>query len=184
MGPRQLSPYEVIEKLGDRDYWLELPAALKIHNVFHVDHLAPWGGSKVNDELPPPPAPVKIDDKEEFEVDEVVNSHVFCRQLQYLVRWKGYGVEDNSWEPAANLTNAQAAVTKFHCKFPNAVKKISASIFASLPWQPLINHTMQVPPTYSWEEGRLFCTGPSWMLDSSRGVMSQLAQMPTNFSLF
>lgn len=40
MGSKQLGPYEVIEKLGDRDYQLELPMALKIHNVFHIDYLA------------------------------------------------------------------------------------------------------------------------------------------------
>lgn len=40
LGSKQLSPYEIIEKLSDRDYQLELLAALKIHNIFHVDHLA------------------------------------------------------------------------------------------------------------------------------------------------
>lgn len=169
LGPRQLGPYEITEKLGDRDYRLKLPAALKIHDVFHDNRLAPWGGSKVNGELSPPPAPVEIDHEEEFEVEDIVDSRLFRRQLQYLVRWKGYSAGDNSWEPAANLTNAKATINKFHRKFPNAVKKISASIFASLPWQPLINHTTQAPPTYSWEEGRLFCTDPSRTLDSSGG---------------
>ena len=69
LGPRQLGPYTVIEKLGDRDYRLDLPAALKIHNVFHVDRLSPWGGNKVNGELPPPPAPVIVEGEEEYEVD-------------------------------------------------------------------------------------------------------------------
>lgn len=127
--------------------------ALKIHDVFHVDRLAPWGESKVNGELPLPSAPIKIDREEEFEVEDIVNSRLFHRQLQYLVRWKGYSAGDNSWEPVANLTNAKATITKFHCKFPNVVKKISASIFASLPWQLLINHTTQALPIYSWEKG-------------------------------
>lgn len=39
LGPKQLGPYEVMEKLGDRDYRLKLPAALKIHDVFYVDCL-------------------------------------------------------------------------------------------------------------------------------------------------
>lgn len=41
LGPKQLGPYEITEKLGDRDYRLKLPAALKIHDIFHVDRLAP-----------------------------------------------------------------------------------------------------------------------------------------------
>lgn len=79
--PRQLGPYEITEKLGDRDYRLKLPAALKIHDVFHIDRLALWGGSKVNGELPLLLALVKIDYKEEFEVEDIVDSRLFRRQL-------------------------------------------------------------------------------------------------------
>lgn len=78
LGPKQLGPYKITEKLGDRDYWLKLPAVLKIHNVFHVDYLIPWGRSKVNSELPPPPALVEIDHEEEFEVEDIIDSQLFC----------------------------------------------------------------------------------------------------------
>ena len=114
-----------------------------------------------------------VDGEEEYEVDEILDSRLYRRQLQYLVKWKGYGSGDNSWEPAANVANAQDLIADFHRKHPNAVKKISATIFASLPWQPLVNDTMQPPPDFGWEDGRIFCTGPSRTLDSSGGVMSQ-----------
>lgn len=81
LGPKQLSPYEITKKLSDRDYWLKLLAALKIHDIFHVDRLAPWGGSKVNGKLPPLPALVKIDYEEEFKVEDIVNSCLFRQQL-------------------------------------------------------------------------------------------------------
>lgn len=96
LGPKQLSSYEITEKLSNRDYWLKLSAALKIHDIFHVDWLVPWGENKVNGELPPLPAPVEINHKEEFKVEEIIDSCLFCQQLQYLVRWKGYSTEDNS----------------------------------------------------------------------------------------
>lgn len=74
LGPKQLGSYEIIEKLGNRDYLLKLLAALKIHDVFHVNCLAPWGGSKVNSELPLPSALVEIDHEEEFKVEDIVDS--------------------------------------------------------------------------------------------------------------
>ena len=33
--------------------------------------------------------------------------------VKYLVLWKGFGPEESSWEPAANLIGCDAAVSKF-----------------------------------------------------------------------
>ncbi|KNZ75366.1 hypothetical protein J132_03497, partial [Termitomyces sp. J132] len=48
---------------------------------------------------PSRPPPVKVEDKYHYEVDEILDSWVVRGRLQYLVRWKGYGPEDNTWEP-------------------------------------------------------------------------------------
>ncbi len=32
---------------------------------------------------------------------------------QYLVRWKGYGPHEDTWEPARNLANAQEMIRAF-----------------------------------------------------------------------
>ena len=37
LSPKQLGPYTVLEKIGDRDYKLDLPPAIKRWPVFHVD---------------------------------------------------------------------------------------------------------------------------------------------------
>jgi hypothetical protein len=48
LGPKQLGPFTVTEVKSDVDYHLKLPPVLKIHNVFHVDCLSPYGGNEVN----------------------------------------------------------------------------------------------------------------------------------------
>ena len=38
-----------------------------------------------------------------FEVDKILDKKKENNQIYYLVSWKGYGEEDNTWEPYSNL---------------------------------------------------------------------------------
>ena len=38
-----------------------------------------------------------------WEVESVVGRRVYRGRVEYLIRWKGCGEGDNTWEPAANL---------------------------------------------------------------------------------
>ena len=88
-----------------------------------------------------------------YEVQEIRDSRFYCKQLQYLVQWRGYGPEHNSWEPLKNLDHAERWITQFHWKNPLAPKKIAASIFAQLHWQPVENLTYK-HTELQWEEGK------------------------------
>ena len=59
------------------------------------------------------------------------------RKLRYLVKWKDFGLEHNSWEPWDNL-HAPDLVAKFHRKHPGAARRIRATEFASIPFQKTI----------------------------------------------
>jgi hypothetical protein len=88
LGPRQLGPFKVVERIGDLDFKLELPHYLKLHPVFHVNRLAPYQDNGLD--KPPPPDPVTVEGEEEYEVDKITDSRIFRCQLQYRVKWKGY----------------------------------------------------------------------------------------------
>ncbi|KAG6859615.1 hypothetical protein C0995_006647, partial [Termitomyces sp. Mi166 len=46
--------------------------------------------------------PVLINHKEEYEVEEILDSHLFWHKLQFKVKWKGYGIKNIFWEPQEN----------------------------------------------------------------------------------
>ena len=103
---RQLGPFEIVERIGDLDYRLQLPwGRHRIHPVFHVDLLHAHPQDKIPGCVPAEPPPLEIDGEEEFKVETILDSAIKDGKLKYLVRWKGYDDGNNTWEPAANLGN-------------------------------------------------------------------------------
>jgi len=113
----------VLSKISDLVYRLKLPKTLRIHDVFHVSLLERYRPDTIlgRRKIPPPPI-ITPDGDIEWEVHKVMDSRLFGRwkKLQYLVAWEGYGPEEYSWEPAANLENAPEAVAQFHSLHPEA----------------------------------------------------------------
>jgi Chromo (CHRromatin Organisation MOdifier) domain len=87
-------------------YQLTLPPTMKIHPVFHVDLLTRYKETTAhgpNYEKPPPDI---IDGKPEWEVEKIINSclHGRRKNLQFLVRWKGFPPSEDSWVPESDLS--------------------------------------------------------------------------------
>jgi len=116
---KRLGPYPILERIGTQAYRLQLPLSMKIHPVFHVSLLDRYTESDIPTRIQLPPQPVIVDNQVEFEAEDVLDSKIMRKQLFYLVKWKGYPVSDNSWEPASHLSNARDLVDSFHAKYPN-----------------------------------------------------------------
>lgn len=50
---------------------------------------------------------------QEFEVEDILQSREDDGVRMFLVKWKGYPPDNNTWEPESNLTNASDAIRKF-----------------------------------------------------------------------
>ncbi|CAJ0940793.1 unnamed protein product, partial [Ranitomeya imitator] len=113
--PRFIGPYRILEILNPVSFRLDLLASFAIHNVFHWSLLRRYEVPVVPS--PEPPAPVLVEGELEYVVEKILDSRVSRRKLQYLVKWKGYGQEDNSWVVASDV-HADDLVRAFHRAHP------------------------------------------------------------------
>ncbi|KAF8752947.1 hypothetical protein RHS01_07465 [Rhizoctonia solani] len=112
LAEQRLGPFRVLERISNHAYQLELPPTMQIHNVFYVGLL-----SKVKrddkrafgDQLPP----VTVDGEEEYKVEGITDMERRNGKWFFRVKWKGYGSEENTWEPRENLKNANKILKKF-----------------------------------------------------------------------
>ena len=110
----------------------------QLHPVFNVVKLTLALADPIPERQAPPLPPLElVNGEEKYVVEKVLNSRMFRRKLQYLVKWEGYGVEENTWEYWDNLNNAADAVNDFHRKNPGAPRRIRTLIFGSIPFRPI-----------------------------------------------
>lgn len=116
---RRLGPFSVSEQINPVAYRLHLPESMKIHPVFHVSLLEPYKTVDIQGRRQMPPPPIEVDNNEEFEVEEILDSRRCRNKLEYLVHWRGYDISERTWEPSRNLANASAKVKVFHQRHPS-----------------------------------------------------------------
>ena len=123
--PKWLGPFEIIGHTVQHwkpaagctyvqplvSYRLKLPAAFKVHDVFHGSLLKKYNP---DGSMHPPPLPDFAEDEEWFSVERIFShKDVFItkkgrtkhwpakkiKERQYFIKWKGNGAKHNSWCP-------------------------------------------------------------------------------------
>lgn len=116
---KRLGPFQIIGKINDVAYRLQLPPSMKIHNVFHVSLLEPVTANSLSNRKQPPPPPIYVDGDKRYIVRNILDSRRRYNKLEYLVDWEGYDIQDRSWEPASNLSMIPDMVKSFHVRSPD-----------------------------------------------------------------
>ena len=106
----------------------------RLHPVFNVVKLTPAPTDPIKGHcLHPPPLPEIVDREEEWIIEAILYSEIMNRKLHYLVKWEGFGVQHNSWEPWDNV-HAPGLVADSHWKHPRAPRHIRTIDFNSIPF--------------------------------------------------
>jgi hypothetical protein len=60
-----------------------------------------------------PPPPDIIEEEEEYKIEEIRRHRRKGKGTQYLVHWKGYENEDDTWLPWSSLGNAEELLSEY-----------------------------------------------------------------------
>jgi hypothetical protein len=112
---KKLGPFRIKRKITETNYELELPKGMRIYPIFHISLLEPAPeNAKLETDLE-----IEPDDNQEYEVEEILDQRKIRNQQQYLVKWKGYSQEENTWEPLRHLSNCPEKIAQFHQRHPD-----------------------------------------------------------------
>ena len=94
LSEKYLRPYEIISQPGTLLFTLCLPESMYfVHPVFHMSMLKPATSNTFSKRIQLAPTPVIIDRKPKYEISQIVDSKINCRQsckLLYKVIWLEY----------------------------------------------------------------------------------------------
>jgi len=109
--PRWIGPFKILAKVGKVAYRLEFPESMnRIHSVFHVSLMKPY---KSDGRVQPPPPILEVEGEVLWEFERILDHRKHGHDKQYLVKWKGYGHEHNSWEPESSFEHCTAELEQY-----------------------------------------------------------------------
>jgi len=121
---RFIGSYKIKKIISSNAVELELLSTIKIHPVVNVSRIRRYVG-QVEGQKKEQPAPVIIEGEEEWEIEKILNKRRVKGKDKYLVRWKGFTMESDTWEGRENLENAKEAIEEFKKEYQRNMEDVA-----------------------------------------------------------
>ena len=109
---RYVGPYAIEEVVSLNVVKLQLPSSMRIHLVVNVSRIVRYK-EQVKGQKKEEGKPVEVEGVEEWEVEKILNKKKIRGVEKYLIRWKGFTAEGDTWERKENLKNAGKLIKEF-----------------------------------------------------------------------
>jgi len=116
-------PYKVKGIISSNVIELELPKSIRIYPVVNVGRVQLYK-PQVEGQKKIPPKLVIIEREKKFEVEKILNKRTVRGKEKFLVRWKGYMAEEDTWENRENLENAKELVEEFKKEYGKEAEEL------------------------------------------------------------
>jgi hypothetical protein len=114
LAPRRVGPFKILSRTGKQAYGLVLPEKYsRMHHVYHVSQLEPWVARNPKDLTEDILGLPDLEDEQaEWELEEIRDHQEIGDTTYYLIKWKGWPSEYNSWVPEDEMS-ADETITKY-----------------------------------------------------------------------
>jgi len=109
---RYIGPYVIEEVISVNVVKLRLPSSMRIHLVVNVSQIVRYK-EQVKEQKKEEGKLVEVERVEEWEVEKILNKKKIRGVEKYLIRWKRFTAEGDTWERRENLKNAEELIEEF-----------------------------------------------------------------------
>ena len=109
---RYVGPYAIEEVVLSNAVKLRLPSSMRIHPVVNVSRIVRYK-EQVKGQKKEEGKPIEVEGVEEWEVEKILNKKKIRGVVKYLIWWKGFMAEGDTWERRENLENVEELIEEF-----------------------------------------------------------------------
>jgi len=109
---RYVGPYVIEEVVSSNVVKLRLPSLMRIHLVVNVSQIVQYK-EQVKGQKKEEGKPVEVEGVKEWEVEKILNKKKMRGVVKYLIQWKGFMAEGDTWKRKENLKNVEELIEEF-----------------------------------------------------------------------
>ena len=117
-----MGPYVIEEVVSLNAVKLRLLSSMRIHPVINVSQIV-WYKEQVKGQKKEERKPIEVEKIEEWEVEKILNKRKIRGVEKYLVQWKGFTAEGDTWGRKKDLKNAVEVLGEFEGRMNSEIRK-------------------------------------------------------------
>ena len=119
---RYVGPYTIEKMVSTNAVKLRLPTSMRIHSVVNISWIVQYK-KQVERQKKEEGKPIEIKEVKEWEIEKILNKRKIRGVDKYLVQWKEFMAEYDTWEREKDLGNTREVLEEFEGRMNTEVRR-------------------------------------------------------------